>query len=69
MLQGLSDGCVRTGHRFALEQRAKKICEAKRNKSLRHHLQDIAFTELKQPEVVSAGVIFRMLALDSMTIL
>ena len=50
--QGLSDVRVRTGHRFALEQRAKKICEAKRNSSLYHHLSEITFTELRQPTVV-----------------
>ncbi|XP_046860764.1 fanconi-associated nuclease 1-like isoform X2 [Xenia sp. Carnegie-2017] len=51
--EGLADTRVRTGHRLALEERAKNICESRKNASLKKHLSYIQFTELKQPPVVT----------------
>ena len=50
---GLMDDRVKTGHRLALEQRARKICKIKRNSYLKKHLTEIQFMELKEPSVVS----------------
>ena len=50
---GLMDDLVRTGHRLALEQRAQKICKIKRNSSLKKHLTEMQFMELKEPSVVT----------------
>ncbi|XP_028411307.1 fanconi-associated nuclease 1-like isoform X2 [Dendronephthya gigantea] len=50
---GLADTRVNTGRRLALEQRARRICEMKRNSSLKRYLNEIKFTELRQPKVVT----------------
>ncbi len=44
---------MKTGHRLALEQRAKKICQTKQNSNLKKYLTEIQLMELRQPSVVS----------------
>lgn len=51
--EALNDVRVKTGHRFALEERAKKICLVKRHATLRKYLTEIKFTELRKPNIVS----------------
>ncbi|CAB3978435.1 Fanconi-associated nuclease 1, partial [Paramuricea clavata] len=49
--EALGDVRVKTGHRLALEERAKKICQLKRNSSLKKYLTEIKCTELREPNV------------------
>ena len=44
----LNDPWVRTGLRLNLVQRAKRICNASKNKHLRHHLSEFEVEELKE---------------------